>query len=61
MAKETKTEKTPPEGKPITAKVNNPAYEGATPEMVGRALLRNTRAGKPCQNATNKNGDPKAA
>ena len=61
MAKETRTEKSPSEGNTRPAQVNNPAYKGASPEMVGRALLRNTRDSKPNQNADNKKGDPKAA
>ena len=41
--------------------VTNPIYKGATPEMVGRALLRSASKTHPKPNAGNKKGDPKAA
>ncbi len=44
-----------------TVQVNNPAYKGATPEMVARALLRPVRKDRPKPGATNKKGDPKVA
>ena len=55
MAKNTRTKETLHQGKPRPAEVNNPAYEGATPEQVGRALLRQRPSEK------HKKGDPKAA
>ncbi len=44
-----------------TAEVNNPAYKGATPQQVARALLRSSPKDKPRQNPDTKKGDPKAA
>ena len=44
-----------------TVRVNNPAYKGATPDMVGRALLLSMQKDKPKPSPDNKKGDPKAA
>ena len=40
-----------------TVTVNKPAYKGATPEMVGRALLLSSPKDKPSQNAGTKKGN----